>query len=378
VIPEQLGPAGSRPAVDAWRDLVAAISEAGEVIAGIDGLIPPIDVLEGFRYVLHVLGNQVDRWTARESAHPRFSPAATAGSRKLFFDNPDTDYETVAVSSRRRYRIRGRRGTEAYLAFCVYSGDPLTTGSTRKVNLSDAEIAFDDDGSFEIICSRDRPPLDASDTRPGGNWLPLDPDAHVLFARRYHFDRAVDESASYEISALDEDRITSPLDEVRFTRAAQSTARFVTFATTLAHRRALAGARRPNEFFHAGGEGPYGTPDASYVVCWYTLADDEMLVVEVVPPACRYWGVHLANRWGQSIDGSSGPTVLNTRTARYEPGTPCRIVVAHFDPGERNWLDTSGHPEGWVLFRWLIADDTVVPSARVVPHAHRQSTRGRA
>ncbi len=296
--------------------------------------------------------------------------------RKLFFDNPDTDYDAVAVTSRQRYRIRGRRGTEAYLAFCVYSGDPFSTGTTRKVNLSDAEMVFDDDGSFEIICSRDRPALDRADTTTGGNWLALDPDAHALFARRYHFDRGVEEPARYDISVLDDTGPAPVLDAARFQRMAREAAGFVIFATTLAHRRALAGARRPNEFVATRGEGPYGTPDASYVVGWYSLRDDEMLVVDVVPPTCRYWGVHLANRWGQSIECRAAPTV-NTRTARHAPGEPCRIVVAHADPGEPNWLDTAGHREGWVLFRWLLADDIVVPAARVVPHFHQPPTRGR-
>jgi hypothetical protein len=45
-----------------------------------------------------------------------------------------------------------------------------------------------------------------------------------------------------------------------------------------------------------------------------------------------------------------------------------RVVVAPAPaaPGEPNWLDTAGHAEGWVLFRWLLSSGVVVPEAQVV------------
>ncbi len=43
-----------------------------------------------------------------------------------------------------------------------------------------------------------------------------------------------------------------------------------------------------------------------------------------------------------------------------------RIVVAHRDPGTPNWLDASGHAEGSVVFRWLLAEgDLPRPEFRV-------------
>ena len=77
---------------------------------------------EGFRYVLNVLSDQLDRATMRGSSRPQFLPTVTP-VRKLFFDNPDTDYDTAMIRGDRSYRIRGHRGTPTYLAFCVYSGN---------------------------------------------------------------------------------------------------------------------------------------------------------------------------------------------------------------------------------------------------------------
>ena len=281
----------------------------------------------------------LDRATVRDSDQPLFLAGITP-VRKLFFDNPDADYDTALVTGDRGYRIVGERGTAAYLAFCVYSGAGPGTGSggTRVANLSDVEMAFEPDGSFEIVLSPTRP-------HPNGrNWIRLAPDAHTVIARQYFLDRATERPARERIEALGDRRPDPPLDGARFARLAHRTARFVTGATELALRRAEQAGARPNRFVEIAGHGAYGTPEAGYVACWYELGTGEALVVEARPPRCRYWGVHLANLWGQSLDHRTRTTSLNARTAA-----------------------TAGHPRGWVLFRWLLADETVLPTAHVVP-----------
>jgi hypothetical protein len=39
----------------------------------------------------------------------------------------------------------------------------------------------------------------------------------------------------------------------------------------------------------------------------------------------------------------------------------CRVVVAHRDPGIANWLDTTGHVQGTVVFRNYRATGQPVP-----------------
>ena len=351
------------PSVESWAAILAALGDAGAVAAGIEGGAPAIDVAEGFQYVLNVLSDQFERATMPPSAHPQFLPAVTP-VRKLLFDNPDTDYDIAPIRGDRTYRITGRRGTSTYLAFCVYSGTPTAGRRTRTTNLADADMEFGRDGSFEVVLSATEMP---------GNWIRLEPDAHAVFARQYFLDHACEQRAQYTIATVDPAPPDTSLDDACFARIARSTAQFLRLATKVAHDRVVAGSRRPNVFVETRGHGVYGTPDASYVVCWYELADDEALVVDVHPPAGRYWGVHLANRWGQSLDWRSHGTVLNAHTATVVDGD-CRVVVAATDPGVPNWLDTAGHPQGWVLFRWLLAADVAVPSAAVVGGA----TLGRA
>jgi len=45
------------------------------------------------------------------------------------------------------------------------------------------------------------------------------------------------------------------------------------------------------------------------------------------------------------------------------------VVVSHDDPGLPNWLDPSGHTEGYVTYRWMLADEHPVPRCLQVPRA---------
>ena len=346
-------------AAEAWRQLVAGIAASGDAVAELDGAIPDVDLAEGFRYILHVLGDQLDRTTMRDSSHPLFLPGVTP-LRNLLFDNPDTDYDTALISSDRSYRVTGVRGDVTYLAFCVYAGGTRSGEPTRVTNLSDAEMTFAPDGTFEVVLSRTEHP---------GNWLRLDSDAHTIIARQYFLDRREQLPASYEIEAIGARQPDPVLDSGRFARVARDTSAFVGTATELAIRRVERIRRYPNQFIEIPGHGLYGTPDAGYVVCWYELGPGESLVIDVAPPRCRYWGVHLANRWGQSLDHRTRRTILNAHTAVVGSDGRVRITVGPEEVGGANWLDTAGHLQGFALFRWLLSEESVLPAARVVSTA---------
>lgn len=345
--------------VAAWREILAALDEAGAAVADLAGNAPAIDVAEGFGYVLDVLSDQVERAAMRRSRRPFFVPAIMP-VRKLFFDNPDTSYDLAVLDGDQRYRIRGQLGTSIYLAFSVYSGAMSKGQSTRVANLADKDMRIARDGTFEVTLSPDETP---------GNWIRLDPDAHTIIVRQYFLDRTGETPARYDIERLGETVTDPPLDDVGFAHTARSAARFVIVATSLARRRADARRGDPNRFVEVAGHGAYGTPDADYVACWYRLADDEALVVDVQPPECRYWGVHLANRWGQSLDYRTRSGALNARTVTPNDDGSVRIVVSEKDPDVPNWLDTAGHCEGWVLLRWLLAKNRPVPHAELVETA---------
>jgi hypothetical protein len=55
-----------------------------------------------------------------------------------------------------------------------------------------------------------------------------------------------------------------------------------------------------------------------------------------------------------------------------------RIVVAHEDPGLPNWIDTVGHAQGTMCFRWIRATEHPQPRTRVVKRAELASRVGSA
>jgi hypothetical protein len=121
--------------------------------------------------------------------------------------------------------------------------------------------------------------------------------------------------------------------------------------------------QRPNEIsFDSEADGLaslFATPDNQYVGGWYQLAEDEALMMTGRAPKCRYWGVQLWSRWLESREFLYRPVCLNHSQVKLEADGTFRIVVAHRDPGTPNWLDTGGHAEGGVVFRWLLPEGDI-------------------
>jgi len=107
---------------------------------------------------------------------------------------------------------------------------------------------------------------------------------------------------------------------------------------------------------------------AENVSVWgsWELGDEQALVIEVTPPEALYWSVSLGNHWWETIDYANRQSSLNGHQASIDDDGVFRAVVAHSDPGVANWLDTAGHRQGPVIFRWLRAQGAPVPTTRVV------------
>ena len=90
------------------------------------------------------------------------------------------------------------------------------------------------------------------------------------------------------------------------------------------------------------------------MIAYWQLAPDEALIIRVTPPPeARYWSVELGNAWWESMDYRDRLASTNYRHAELENDGELILIVAHEDPGLPNWLDASGHSEGYVTFRWI-------------------------
>lgn len=104
-----------------------------------------------------------------------------------------------------------------------------------------------------------------------------------------------------------------------------------------------------------------GDPDIRIWLGLWEIAEDEALVIDLVPPACDYWNFQLGNIWAESLDYRFRNVHVNSGGAVYHDDGSVRLVVAHRDPGVPNWIDAAGLPTGMIFWRFLLPEEEVPP-----------------
>ena len=107
--------------------------------------------------------------------------------------------------------------------------------------------------------------------------------------------------------------------------------------------------------------------DAHYSMAPYYLADDEALIMTGRWPECCFGNVCLWNRFQQTFDYRNRQISLNRAQTELEADGSFRMVLAHEDPGCKNWIDTEGRNLGLVFWRFMLASgDIETPKGEVV------------
>jgi hypothetical protein len=344
-----------------WNEFCDRLKAAGQVILRPEAPATELDRAEGWRYLTRLL--RVGLEMMLEHSDPDFPVfyAASHTTAKIGADNPDNMYLNATITGDREYRIRGTRGSVAYLSFgskanrYAIDGTMASTGEIESPALRCAA-----DGSFEVTASA-RPQV--------GNWLPLAPDSSMLLVRQTFLDRAREVPATLSIECLGRPKYPAPLSAARLARSLASATAFVHgTARTFADWAQLFRAQ-PNTlatvdqamFWKAGGD-----PRIFYLHGYWQLAPDEALVIETPVPECDIWNIQLDNYWMESLDYRYLPVTVNKHTARYNADGSVTCVVAATDPGVGNFLCTDGHQSGTLLLRWTGATNHPVPACRVV------------
>jgi hypothetical protein len=343
----------------AWSDFCEALRAAGEQVLAPEAPNGDLDRAEGFRYLagLVVSGLQQARLFA-DPERPRFFRNPD-GRAKWGAENADNLYLWARVRSDRVYRLRGWRGSVYDFLIEVKEGYMQLGDDRNFAVLSARELSCEPDGSFEIVLGGERRP---------GNWLPLHRDAGYVAIREYFWDWDREQAARFEISLLDPPPgPPPPLEPAAAAALLDSAGEWIETSTRFwsewveqlraGHRRnQVAPARR-----YVGG-----ADDIRYGNDVFRLEPDEALVLETEVPRARYWGFQLCNLWFESLDYAHRQTSLNGQQARVDADGRVRCVVAHRDPGVPNWLDTAGHREGVLQYRWIWSQTSPQPRARVV------------
>jgi hypothetical protein len=350
----------------AWREFCRALERAGAAVLRAETPSDAFDRAEGFRYLTRLLRAGLESQV--EYADPRFPGFFQLANEtiKIGNDNPDNIYRNANVSGRYRYRIHGTRGGAPILSFGTKGGGYESDGTMVPTGQIDGDaIDVGPDGRFEIVMSAEP---------EKGNWLPMKANTTQLVVRETFTDRTRQEPARYAIERLgppEDDALDPAALEARLLRAVafvSGTANlFVDWMTRYAaHTNALPSDDQET-CQRAGG-------DATIHYCQsrWQVGRDEALVIEAPRiPAQGSWNFQLSNYWMESLDYRHHRIHLNPHTAVLERDGSLRIVVAHRDPGGRypNWLETAGHTQGGMLFRWIAANEHPPIATRLVKFA---------
>jgi len=345
----------------AWDGLLLEVDRAFGVFVDSPEVQDDIDAAEGFRHLLRVM----DACIALDVEHgdrrrPALLPLITP-TRKIYFDNPDVRYEIARIRGNTTYRLHGRRGSAAYLSVAVHG---TLNGGRLISSIGGSDLAPERDGTIDLQLGGGPPP-------GGGRWLPLDRDADAVVVRQYFTDLTDRSPARLRIEPAVPPGRREPLSEAGLAydlvKARGKLALAVRIATALGR---MGSRPKGAAVLEPVGEDiatPFGAPFGAYVPVRFHLETDEALVVEGPAPQAAYWGAHLANRWGESLDDEDRQVSRNLTTTTLDAAGRYRYIVSHRPVADPNWLDASGHREGFVILRCVHGDAPGPPAAQVVP-----------
>ena len=333
----------------------------------------PQDLAEGYRWATR-LASLAQEWFVEKNdpLHPELFVSQTP-FRKLMVDNPDVTYWFCALDSSQIYHMTGTRGEAPYVGLTF--GTPVgkgpmggRTGTLSQVHLDSFELGSD--GEVDIWLSA---------VRPEGvrNWIQLEPDCGQVAIRETFHDKQTQRPSQLRVQLVGE--VPPPrCTAAEFAPQLEFAAMFLTF---VGHACAEIWSGAEANLNHFGGKSgaehvedqdselqSHSDADMTYHGGLFRLAEGEALEVTVVAPELpfTYWGLTVTNPWMESYDARYSTTCLNDQNAQRSEDGSWRMVIAAEDPGLPNWIDTGGRTEGYMLVRWVLAENPPHPTARII------------
>ena len=397
----------------AWDDMIQTLQEARDAIDQPALMPPPASdrsLAEGYRYLMGFVHCAVERAFHADPVRPHFRNALSVITRSTI-DNADAIYFYTPIDGRQSYRLCGVTGDtrhwrgEApadcdgraphYVILEASSGDlagdsgsllELRPGmKTQTGRLDSSSIAVAADGSFEILLAPERP------QGYEGNFIctlkvvqrphPTDPEmppqryASYISGRQLFNDWQGEEAIHFEIVQLGaEGTHAAPYTASEAASQLRHCGEIVrnqmhfwnAFWTILMgtygeREGSIPGVAFPRNAFNnvnmASGATGGGMSTNLYAGGVFELDPDQALIIEnriQVQP--QYVGFQVANLWGESIEYANQLGSLNGHQLSVDADGVIRIVLAHKDPGVPNWIDTSGHREGFMSPRWAYSE----------------------
>lgn len=391
----------------AWDEMLSQLSSARNAIDDPELWAPPAsprNLAEGYRYVMGFLYGSIARCMGPTPEFPYFTRAIQPLNRSTI-DNADAIYLMAPIDGNYSYTIRGRAGDTSqwrgeastgqgrkaphYVIFETPSGYSGESGSLKELKrgsrincaeLDSTELQVNADGSFEILLAPEKPEgytgnfmlTRASRTRTSADGITETREyvSQLVMLRELFCDWENEDLL--ELFIYRNDLLGQPMPTYTPEQAAKQLKDIGRFTRNQVHFW--------NEFYAVvceaygdmNGDGQcfmprnaFNNPNAASIAtaggmatniyCGgiFELEQDEALVLELHQPVEPvYIGFHLGNMWGESLDFANYQSSLNGLQAHRDSDNVLRYVVSHRDPGIANWVDTTGHPEGYMAVRW--------------------------
>lgn len=279
--------------------------------------------------------------------------------RKQGGDNTDALYVGAPVNGEHTYRITGNKGTAAFFAVTVLEDGDTPWGGAVIGSLLGSDMVLDSDGNFELILSPDPPVQDVK------NWIQTTPGTWRLTFRQFFADWENEVPMVAHIERLTHaENDENPTLEV-LKNGLSNAAEWVHESTHYWAYMIDKWQAQPNKFLsyrQLEDNAIDATPGGEPLICYWHLPKDEVLVLRVTPPEAEYWAIEFGSYWWETMDYRYRLCNTNNHYARLQENGELVVVVSHNDPGVWNWLDPSGHSDGYITMRWLGSDHYPIPT----------------
>lgn len=344
---EAANPYRDLESVKAFEQMQSALDQMKEMV--LEDAETEREAYEGMRALLRILSMSSDVTGDGNPKAPHFARMDTK-TRKVGGDNPDAEYDNIALDHRWDYVIRGNVGTVRHVSFTINGARGRDGRSGKLGYFNERTLLPNENGDFEIHLTKE--------DDGGQNWVDTSPGISAILVRQYIGDREVEVLATYDISVVGQE----PYDEIPYTTDAEVAAALTgatygfRFMSTM-HRTIMPQLfDRPNSFAGMNSD-DFGTDISSsdnlYMFGTFQIEEDEALIIETDPLNVRYWNLAIESRWHETVDYAKRRTHRTMDDVVLDEDGKLRFVLAHGKTPHPNWLDTGGHIEGFMTFRWV-------------------------
>lgn len=336
---------------ESWEEFCERLKQLGKTVLSEDVPETEIDRAEGYRYLLAALAESIDVSLYRSDVTDPQLRFSITKYREPAMPSADARYLSAEITGDGLYQLSGTLGNAPHITVQAYGG-------VSALESFDIRERADANGNFSFLIG------DPNKT-PGA--APVSSEASMLYFREYYSNWDAEVPSKFVLERLDRPDRGTPLTPSAMADILEATA--FKLESQVPFWKGRIGQIRgghDNSLSPAKILGGVGLGDILYGSGWFELEQDEAMLIELPAPDAVHWSFQLGNFWGEAVDFANYTSSTNGDQATASGDGRYRIVIAHSDPGVPNWLDTAGHREGMIFYRYHLAKSKPTPTTRVV------------